>query len=137
MALTTTVLPRLFSPYDAPMWESINQKCMKLQWCPESEQFRYPPGPACPISLSMEYEWRAISGLGRIISWTVFHKTYLPAYPAPHLVIAVQLKEGPILVSNMAYSDLERLRLDLPVRMIYADHPDGHIIPSFVVDEGS
>jgi uncharacterized OB-fold protein len=127
--------PRLFSPYDAPMWESINQDCMKLQWCPDSDLFRYPPGPACPVSLSMEYEWRPISGRGRIISWTVFHRTYLPAYPAPHLVVAVQLDEGPIMVSNMDHGVLDRMRLDAPVRMIYIDHPDGYRLPSFVFDE--
>lgn len=130
----TTSSPRLFSPYDAPMWESINQDCMKLQWCPQSDAFRYPPGPACPVCLSMEYEWRPISGKGRVISWTVFHRTYLAAYPAPHLVVAVQLEEGPIMVSHMAHADLATLALDAPVRMIYVDHPDGYRLPSFVLD---
>ncbi|WP_257216506.1 Zn-ribbon domain-containing OB-fold protein [Allopusillimonas soli] len=85
----------------------------------------------------MEYEWRSISGRGRIISWTVFHRTYLPAYPAPHLVVAVQLEEGPIMVSSMNHEVVDQLRLDAPVRMIYVDHPDGYRIPSFAMDDAA
>lgn len=79
----------------------------------------------------MDYEWRPISGKGRIISWTVFHRTYLPAYPSPHLVVAVQLEEGPIIVSNMDHDNVKDLKLDAQVTMIYKDHPDGYCIPSF------
>ena len=32
--------PRLYSPYDAPMWESIAEGQMKLQRCTESGTFR-------------------------------------------------------------------------------------------------
>ena len=90
--------PRLYSPYDAPMWESIEQGQMKLQRCRETGTFYYPPGPMCPETLNFDVEWAPISGEGTILSWTVFHRTYLPAYPAPHLVVAVQLEEGPIMI---------------------------------------
>ena len=123
--------PRLYSPYDAPMWDSIAAGQMKLQKCTESGVFRYPPGPACPETLSMESEWVPISGRAKIISWTIFHKTYLPAYPAPNLVVAVQLEEGPIMVANMDHGELAQMRLDAPVRLFYADHPDGYRIPRF------
>lgn len=125
--------PRLYSPYDAVMWESIQAGQMKLQRCPESGEFRYPPGPMCPVSMSMEYEWVPISGNAKIISWTVFHRQYLPAYPTPHLVVAVRLEEGPIMVSYMDHSELEHVKLDAPVRMEYANHPDGYKVPKFTV----
>lgn len=127
-------LPRLYSPYDAPMWESIAAEQMKLQKCAESGVFRYPPGPACPESLNMESEWTPISGRGKIISWTVFHRGYLPAYPPPNLVVAVQLEEGPIMVANMDPAELGHMHLDAPVRLFYADHPDGYKIPRFTFD---
>ncbi|WP_454689207.1 Zn-ribbon domain-containing OB-fold protein [Achromobacter aloeverae] len=126
--------PRLYSPYDAPMWESIQAGEMKLQRCPESGEFRYPPGPMCPVSMSMEYEWAPISGQASIVSWTVFHRQYLPAYPAPHLVVAVRLREGPIMVSYMDHEEIGRIALDAPVRMVYADHPDGYRVPKFTLD---
>lgn len=123
--------PHHYSPYDAPFWESINQGQMKLQRSVDGGVFRYPPGPACPESLSLDYEWAAVSGRARILSWTVFHRQYLPAYPAPHLVVAVQLEEGPLMVSCMDFNELNDMALDAPVEMVYADHPDGYRVPKF------
>ncbi|AWB32711.1 Zn-ribbon domain-containing OB-fold protein [Orrella marina] len=125
--------PRLYSPYDEPMWKSIAQGEMKLQRCTESGVFRYPPGPACPETLSLNYEWVPISGNAKIISWTVFHRKYLPAYPAPHLVVAIELEEGPIMVSYMDHDVIDRIRLDAPVKLEYVDHPDGYRIPKAVL----
>lgn len=127
--------PRLYSPYDAPMWESIQAGCMKLQRCHESGVFRYPPGPMCPVSMSMNYEWVPISGRATIISWTVFHRQYLPAWPAPHLVVVVRLEEGPMMVSFMDHAELGRIQLDAPVRLVYAEHPDGYRLPKFTLVE--
>lgn len=123
-------LPVHHSPYDAPMWQSIQDERMKLQRSPAGV-FRYPPGPACPVTLSLESEWVPISGRAKVLSWTVFHKQYLPAYPAPTLVVAVQLEEGPIMVSNMAIEDVPHLRLDVAVDMVYETHPDGYKVPRF------
>lgn len=80
-----------------------------------------------------DYEWAPISGKAKILSWTAFHRKYLPAYPAPHLVVAVQLEEGPIMVSYMEHGELDRLKLDAEVRMAYADHPDGYRVPKFTL----
>jgi uncharacterized OB-fold protein len=116
------------------MWESIQAEQMKLQVSP-SGVFRYPPGPVCPDSLSMEYDWRPISGRARLLSWTIFDRQYLPAYPPPTLVIAVRLEEGPIMVSNMDIAEREALRLDLPLRLVYWQHPDGYKLPRFTREE--
>lgn len=124
-------MPRFHSPYDAPMWESIQQGRMKLQRCTRTGTFYYPPGPCCPESLSFEVEWAPISGRARLLSWTVFHRQYLPAFPAPHLVVAVELEEGPIMVGFMDHRERGGLRLDAPLAMEYADHPDGYRIPVF------
>ena len=124
-------LPRLFSPYDKPMWESAAERSLKLQKCSHCGTFRYPPGPACPECLSMDSDWTPVSGKGRILSWTVFHRKYLPAYPPPTLVVAVMLEEGPIMVANMDVEHRDRLALDLPVTLVYGEHPDGFTLPRF------
>ena len=122
---------RLFSHHDAPMWESISDDAMQLQRCSHCGAFRYPPGPVCQQCLSTEYDWTPISGEGRILSWTTFHKQYLPAYPAPHTVVAVALGEGPIMVGHVARDKVGDLAIDLPVRIVYVDHADGYRLPMF------
>lgn len=123
--------PRLYSHYDAPMWESIAAGAMQLQKCDACGTLRYPPGPTCPKCLSTDFKWTPIAGVGRILSWTTFHRQYLPAYPAPHTVVAMQLAEGPIMIGHVPADQRMRLAVDAPVRMTYVMHADGYQIPSF------
>jgi uncharacterized OB-fold protein len=87
--------------YDRPMWDSIQRRAMALQCCKACGKYQYPPAPACAACLSSELEWRTLSGRGTILSWVIFHKTYLEDYPAPYNVVAVRLEEGPVIVSNL------------------------------------
>ena len=127
--------PRLYSPYDVPMWESISAGRMRIQCCDECSTFRYPPGACCPNCLSTDATWKEISGKGKVLSWTTYHKQYLPAYPAPTTVVAAMLEEGEILITNIDASETGALALDKPVRVIYGDHPDGYRIPRFTLAE--
>lgn len=126
-----TKLPQLYSHYDKPMWESASQGTLKLQRCQRCASFRYPPGPACPECLCLGYEWAPVSGKASLLSWTVFHRQYLPAYPPPTLVIAAQLEEGPIMITFMDHKSLPELKLGRPLRLTYGNHPDGYRIPYF------
>lgn len=123
--------PHLFSLYDKPMWDSIAAGAMRLQRCTANGRFRYPPGPVCPDSLSSDYTWEPISGRGTLLSWTIFHRQYLPAYPAPHTVVAVQLEEGPIMIGSVDPTEVASLVIDGAVELVYGDHPDGYRIPRF------
>src|SRR5690606_34567207 len=61
-------MPKQYSPYDRPMWDSIQQGQMKLQRCVKSGTFFYPPGPCCPETLSFDIEWAPISGRAKLLS---------------------------------------------------------------------
>ena len=120
--------------HDIPFWESVEQKDLKLQRCADCGQFRYPAGPICAQCNSEQVTWERVSGKGTILSWVVFHKTYLPAYPAPHTVIAVRLDEGPILISNLEGPEPEGSWIDERVSLRYATMPDGVVLPRFELD---
>lgn len=129
--------PRHYSPYDKPMWDSVAAGALKLQRCAQCGRFRFPPGACCPGCLSTEAEWVAVSGQGRVLSWTVFHRQYLPAYPPPTVCVAVQLAEGPIFIGNIDPVEAPALALDAEVQMIYGTHPDGYALPRFHLKGGS
>ena len=131
---TAATPPRVLGLYDRPFWDLLAETGqMHLQCCSGCGAWRYPPGPACPVCLSPDAAWKPVSGGGELLSWVVFHKQYLPAYPAPHLVVAVRLREGPIMVSYMDHAELERIRLDAPVKLVYAEHADGYKVPKFTL----
>jgi uncharacterized OB-fold protein len=123
--------PRLFSPYDETMWQSVAAGAMQLQRCASCGRWRYPPGPACPACLATEATWELLSGRGRLLSWTTFHRQYLPAYPAPTTCVAVELAEGPIVIGNVDPTETSKLYIDAPMELIYGTHPDGYALPRF------
>ena len=125
--------PRHYSPYDATLWDSFAEDRMRLQCCDDCGTFRYPPGACCPQCLSTAATWQPIAGTGRVLSWTTYHRQYLPAYPAPTTVVAAMLDEGEILITNIDPSEVGDLALDRPVRVVYGDHPDGYRIPRFTL----
>lgn len=119
--------------YDTPMWEGIRTRGMKLQRCQSCGAWQYPPGPGCHACLSEELEWTPVSGEGAILSWAIFHRQYLSAYPAPYNVIAVRLAEGPVMISNLEGDQPDGSWIGQKVRLTYADMPDGVVLPRFAL----
>ncbi len=103
--------PRFFSPYDEPYWASVTDGAMQAQKCKSCSAMRYPPSACCPKCLGVETEWVTLSGKGTVLSWTTFHRQYLPAYPAPSTIVAVQLEEGPMMISNIDETERASLKI--------------------------
>jgi uncharacterized OB-fold protein len=123
--------------YDAPLWESIRARRMRLQRCAACGAWQYPPGPGCPECLSEALEWREVSGGARVVSWAVFHRQYLPAYPAPYNVVVVRLDEGPLMVSNLEGRAPQGSWIGARMRLVYATMPDGAVLPRFALANGA
>lgn len=119
--------------YDRPMWEGVRARAMKLQRCSNCGAWQYPPGPGCHACLSEELDWSPLSGNGAILSWAMFHRQYLAAYPAPYNVVAVRLDEGPVMISNLEGQKPEGSWIGKRVRMIYTEMTDGVVLPRFVL----
>lgn len=128
--------PRVLGLYDQPMWDKLKEtNALHLQCCSDCDTWRYPPGPACPDCLSPNSTWKPVSGVGEIISWVMFHKDYLPEYPAPYNVIAVKLAEGPILISNLIEDPVEKDLIGRAVRLKIVNMKDGVALPRFELKE--
>ena len=120
--------------FDRAFWESIQSRQMALQRCEACGAFWYPPGPLCPNCLSERYAWTPLSGAGAIVSWAVFHRQYLPAYPPPHNCIAVRLDEGPIMISNLEGKAPEGSWIGRRVQVTYVETANSLVLPRFLLD---
>ena len=119
--------------HDTRMWETITNRKMALPFCDHCNAAVYPPFGSCAGCLRAELPWRTLSGRGKIVSWTRFHRSYLPAYPAPHVVIAVELEEGAIMISNLVGpSPEDDLWIGQHVVMRYLDR-HGTVLPVFEI----
>ena len=134
---TAATPERVLGLYDRPMWDLLERTGeLHLQRCSGCGTWRYPPGPACPDCLSAEGEWLPVTGRGEILSWVIFHRQYLPEYPAPYNVIAVRLDEGPIMISNLV-GDPDGNPIGRRVGLQVARMADGVLLPRFALDESA
>ncbi|MDB5857170.1 MAG: hypothetical protein JWQ76_859 [Ramlibacter sp.] len=125
---------RVMGLYDRPFWSHVAAGKMCLQCCDACRSFWYPPAAVCPACLASDWTWTPVSGRGSILSWVVYHRAYLPAYPPPYNVIAVRLEEGPLFMSNLEGGEPEGSWIGAPVRLTYTKMPDGAVLPRFVLD---
>jgi uncharacterized OB-fold protein len=107
---------------DLPMWASMKAGKLQLQRCDPCGHFRYPPAPVCPQCLSARASWTAVSGKGTVLSWVVFHKKYFDDHVPPYNSVAVQLEEGPIIVTQLQGTEPEGSWIGETVELEYAEH---------------
>ncbi len=123
------------SLYDEPMWKSIEAGRWALQQCDDCGTHRYPPAPICAKCLSMSYTWKPLSGQGKILSWVVFHRQYFDDYKPPYNVVAVQLAEGPIVISNLVGTEPRGSWIGRDVAICYERDAEGGAIPRVTLIE--
>lgn len=111
--------------YEKPFWQHVLNRELRLQRCGNGH-LRFPPGPCCPRCGSEEFEWRKLSGRGRVCSWTVFHRQYFPEMPAPYIVVSAELEEGPLLIADFIGSK-DSLAVGLPLRLVFEDCRSGDL----------
>jgi len=66
-----------------------------VQRCRGCGALRWPPRALCNRCRRFEHEWIALSGRGRVVSWTRTHQVFAPAWrdDVPYEVVTVALDE--------------------------------------------
>jgi len=125
-------LPRI-DERSRPYWEASKRHELLLQQCQECGHYRYPPGETCPSCLSDRLEWVKASGRGVVYTWTVFHQLYHPAFEkdVPYAVVAVELDEGPRLLTNLVDCKVEAINIGMPVEVVFDDVTEEITLPRF------
>jgi uncharacterized OB-fold protein len=68
-----------------------------------------------------------------VSSFVVFHKASFPAFAGdtPYAVVQVELEEGPRLTANLVDLPPEKIRVGLPVTVVFDDVTGDVTIPRF------
>lgn len=117
----------------APYWEAARNEELHLQACLECGHLRFPPAALCPRCLSLRFEWKRLSGRGTVFSWIVVHRSQHPAFNAetPYNVVIIELDEGPRLHSNLIDCPVDRIRIGMPVEVVFDRINDEVTLPRF------
>jgi len=110
------------TPTNAPFFDRAREGHLALQTCRECGGHWFPPSSNCPTCLGDQLDWVGASGRGRLWSWVVMHQPYVPAFKdeIPYVVAAVQLDEGPLLMSTVVGTPREDLRFDSELQVEFA-----------------
>ena len=85
--------------------------------------FWFPPSQSCPHCLAADFAFKPVSGRGTVFSFVTFHRVHHPAFASevPYVVALVELEEGPRLVSNIVGIPVDKVKCEMPVKVVFDD----------------
>jgi len=107
-------------------WTGGKDGHLLIHRCGDCTTYVHPPVPFCPHCESSNVAPEAVSGRGRITSFTVNHKQWVPGLPVPYVLALVTLEEQDDVrvVSNITHCDPDQVRFDMPVEVWFESHED-------------
>lgn len=139
MALAKRPPPDLFklatNAWTQPFWDAAAQHRLVVAQCGTCGTCRMPPTPFCPACQSQQIDWKTLSGLGEIYTYTIVDRAILPGM-ADHLpyvpaVITLEGGGGVRLISNVVDVELAVLAIGMPVQVVWDDLREGVAVPRF------
>jgi len=131
-------LPDLDDPIMRPFWDGAHDGRLMQQRDRATGVCHWPPKPLYWKG-GGRLEWFQASGRGRVHTWVVGYEPFLPAFRhlLPHIMVVVELAEGPRLVGYMVRCRPEEMAFDLPVRVAFEKVTDRVTLPVWEPDRVS
>jgi len=87
----------------------------------------------CSSCRSMQAEWAAVQGRGKVYCWTTVYQPLDPAFAddVPYAAVIVELDEGPRLATWVTGIEPEQLRVGMPVNVWFDDVNGEVTLPKF------
>jgi uncharacterized OB-fold protein len=123
-------LPDTTDPVMQPFWTGCREHKLLLQREPATGVVHWPPKPAYWKG-GGRLEWFEASGRGTVYSYVIAYEPFLPAFKEllPHIMVLVQLDEGPRLVGYMVDCTPAQIQFGMPVRIVFRQLTDDVTLP--------
>ncbi len=127
------------APESVPYWEAAKRHELALPKCNACGKFWFPPSRSCPNCLAVDFDFKTVSGRGKVYSFVTFHRVYHPAFAGevPYVVAIVELEEGPRLLSNIVGIKPDAVQCEMPVKVVFDDVADDVSVPKFAPVSGA
>jgi hypothetical protein len=118
-----------------PFWEAARERRLVVQRCGACGYYNHPPRSFCDACLSQQLGFAPVSGRGTVYTYTVMHQRDVAGFEheAPFISMVVELNEQPrlLMVSNVALSERDRIKVGAPVEVYFEDRGGEVVIPQF------
>lgn len=118
-------LPQL-NPDSLAFWQGGRDGRLNIHHCSGCQKFFHPPSPICPRCGSQDVQPQAVSGQGRVASFTINHQAWSPELREPFVVAIVELveQEGLRFLSNVVGEGALDVKIGSPVKVRFEQHED-------------
>ncbi|MBM4763677.1 Zn-ribbon domain-containing OB-fold protein [Bacillus sp. B15-48] len=113
-------------------WDGCQEGKLMIQKCQDCRNHIFYPREVCPHCMSEHLDWVEATGKGKVYSYTIARRAGHPSYKGdlPYIVALIELEEGVRLMSNIIHCDVEEIRCDMDVEVIFQEQ-EGMMIPRF------
>ncbi len=133
MTALTRKLPAL-TPETEPFWTGGRSGELLIQRCTACGLYQHPPLPLCSACRTESVAPVAVSGKGRVKTFTVNHQAWLPGLDEPFVFAAIELDEqAELYVFSNVLGDPARVTSGMQVSVCFEHHEDVWL-PMFVVE---
>jgi uncharacterized OB-fold protein len=134
MTVAATV-PAPASPNET-YWSALDEGRLTFQRCAACANAWAPAREECPRCWSPDWAWEEASGGGTVVSWVVFHVSFLEGFKdrLPYNVAVVEIAEGPRLVTNLVNAPDGEDLVGRSVSLVI-EREDGRALPRFRLEK--
>ena len=123
--------PPTVTKESAFFWEAAKQERLCVQICNACKTLQHPPRPMCPSCHAVDMGSKALSGRGKVYSWSVPRYPPLPMFDEGLIVALVDLDEGVRLLTNIHDIPHNEITQGLAVELFFVDAENEYKIPQF------
>lgn len=107
-------------------WEGARSGKLLIRHCTSCDRIHHYPRALCPHCFSDKLDWRQASGNGKVYTYSVMRRA-----PEPYVIAYVTLEEGVSMMTNIVDCDFDRVKIDMPVKVVFKASENGQPVPMF------
>ena len=113
-------------------WTGGSEGRLYIHKCGDCGGFIHPPREICHKCLSENVGPHAVSGMGRVDTYTINHQKWAPDMEVPFVIARVALDDAPgvVLTTNIVGCAVDSVDIDDKVQVVF-DEQDGIWYPLF------
>ncbi|OMB98691.1 acyl dehydratase [Mycobacterium sp. NS-7484] len=114
------------TPTSTPFWDALAEHRIVIQYSPSTQAYVFYPRVLAPRTLADDLEWREISAMGTLYSFTVARRPVGPHFAdaVPQMLAIVEWDEGPRFSTEMVDIEPDELSVGMRVKPVFCDHPE-------------